>query len=201
MPHELRQSVAQAPAGGGGGPAPAPAGPRPPAPGEDPAKKAAEPASPDEKQAHQYCINISSAAADARFAWEKKSMEEVVKEIDERIARLEEKTEEYKKWLAKRDEFANLAQLDLVTIYSKMKPDAAAAQMADMNEELAAALLMKLKPTNSSAILNEINPAKGARLSMIVALAAQTQQAGRRPEAQPAGPKPPAQPAGRKPPP
>jgi flagellar motility protein MotE (MotC chaperone) len=193
LPQEFRQQEFRQTAAAAPPPPPPPA--QTPAGGE-PAKKAAEPMTADEKQVHQYCINISSAAADARFAWEKKSMEEVAKDIDERIAKLEEKTEEYKKWLAKRDEFSSRAQLELVNIFSKMKPDAAAAQMADMNEDLAAALLLKLKPTNSSAILNQINPAKGARLSTILTLAAKAQQGGKRPEAQPAGSKPPVQPAG-----
>lgn len=170
------QGTNPTPPPGQGGRTPVPgAAPAPPVPAPDPVKKA-EPVTAAEKPAQQYCINISSAAADARFAWEKKSMEEVARDLDERIAKLEEKTEEYKKWLARRDEFASKAQQDLVAIYTKMKPDAAAAQMADMNEEMAAALLLKLKPTNASAILNEINPVKGARLAMILGLAARSQQ-------------------------
>ena len=53
----------------------------------------------------EYCANIANPAADARFAWQKKTLADMEQEITKRIALLEEKTAEYQKWLARRDEF------------------------------------------------------------------------------------------------
>ena len=82
-------------------------------------------------------------------------------EIAKRIALLEAKTAEYQKWLARRDEFSKKAQRDRVRIYARMRPDAAAVQLAALDEETAAAVLTKLEPRAASAILNEMEPEPG----------------------------------------
>ena len=120
----------------------------------------------------QYCINIADTAADARFAWQKKTLGEIEQELDRRIALLEQRAKEYREWLARRDEFAKKAQGTLVEIYTKMRPDAAALQLAAMDEETAAAVLTKLKPRNASAILSEMPPGSAARLTTTIAGAA-----------------------------
>lgn len=55
---------------------------------------------------------------------------------------LEEKRREYEMWLKRRDEFVSKAQDSLVDIISKMKPEAAAAQMTLIGDEAAAALIL-----------------------------------------------------------
>ncbi|MGE8943219.1 MotE family protein [Leptospira interrogans] len=117
----------------------------------------------------QYCINIADTAADARFAWQKKTLGEIEQELDRRIALLEQRAKEYREWLARRDEFAKKAQGTLVDIYTKMRPDAAALQLAEMDDETAAAVLTKLKPRNASAILNEMPASHAARLTTTIA--------------------------------
>lgn len=117
----------------------------------------------------QYCINIADTAADARFAWQKKTLGEIEQELDRRIALLEQRAKEYREWLARRDEFSKKAQGALVDIYTKMRPDAAALQLAAMDEETAAAVLTKLKPRSASAILNEMPAGQAARLTMTIA--------------------------------
>jgi flagellar motility protein MotE (MotC chaperone) len=124
--------------------------------------------------AQQYCANIADAAADARFAWQKKTLTEVQQEVDRRIAKLEAKIAEYQKWLARRDEFSKKAQESLVSIYSKMRPDAAASQLVKMDEETAAAVLLKLDPRIASTILNEIPAPQAARLTGTISGAART---------------------------
>ena len=126
------------------------------------------------KPAQQYCINIASAAADARAARQKKMLAEVEQEIDKRVARLEAKTAEYQKWLARRDEFSKRAQEQLVGIFSRMRPDAAAPQLAASDEETAAAVLSKLDTRTSSAILSEMDPNQAARLMTIMVGAGKT---------------------------
>ena len=134
-----------------------------------PAAERARSAAGDMKPAQLYCINIANAAADARVAWQKKLVADVEQELDKRIARLEAKTAEYQKWLARRDEFSRKAQEQLVGIFSRMRPDAAAPQLAASDEETAAAVLSKLDIRISSAILSEMEPSHAARLTTIMA--------------------------------
>jgi flagellar motility protein MotE (MotC chaperone) len=129
-------------------------------------------APPKGSLAESYCANIADAAADARFAWQLRELRELDAELQRRIDILEERTAEYREWLARRDAFVQKAQESLVRIFSRMRPDAAASQLAAMDEETAAAVLTKLEPRNASAILNEMPPGPAARLTMTIAGAA-----------------------------
>ena len=122
--------------------------------------------------AREYCLNIADAAADARFAWQKKMLADLEGEIAKRVELLEAKTAEYQRWLARRDEFSKKAQESVVTIYARMRPDAAAAQLVAMDEETAAAVLIRLDPRNASAILNEMEATQAARLTATIGGAA-----------------------------
>lgn len=136
------------------------------------ASRSAEKASERLSLAEDYCASIADAAADARFAWQKRTLSEMEKELEQRIVILEKRTAEYREWLARRDAFVKKAQESLVRIYTRMRPDAAASQLAAMDEETAAAVLTKLNPRNASAILNEMPPGPAARLTMTLAGAA-----------------------------
>ena len=129
--------------------------------------------------ARDYCLNIADAAADARFAWQKKVLAEIEQEIAKRVELLEAKTAEYQRWLARRDEFSKKAQESVVTIYARMRPDAAAAQLVAMDEETAAAVLTKLDPRNASAILNEMDATQAARLTATIGGAANVNLPGK----------------------
>ncbi|HXF55708.1 MAG TPA: MotE family protein [Hyphomicrobiaceae bacterium] len=159
---------------GGGSKTTQPAAKREPPSPTEPANKPPEELGPGASAAQLYCANIADAAADARFAWQKKTLTEVQKEVEKSIARLEAKIAEYQKWLARRDEFSKKAQESLVNIYSRMRPDAAASQLVKLDEETAAALLLKLDPRIASTILNEIPPAQAARLASTISGAART---------------------------
>jgi flagellar motility protein MotE (MotC chaperone) len=141
------------------------------------------PEAADARSAREYCVNIADAAADARLAWQKKTLADLEQEIAKRVELLEAKTAEYQRWLARRDEFSKKAQESVVTIYARMRPDAAAAQLVAMDEETAAAVLTKLDPRNASAILNEMDPAQAARLAGTISGAANVNLPGR-PKAQ-----------------
>lgn len=127
-----------------------------------------------------YCSNIIDAAADQRFAWQKQVISDLGRDLEQRIKKLEEKTAEYKEWLTKRDEFVNRATGNLVKIYARMKPDAAAAQLTQLDEETAAAVLSKLEPKATSTILNEMDPKKAALLTGIIAGAARLDPEGKK---------------------
>ena len=139
----------------------------------------ADPPEKDVRLAREYCLNIADAAADARFAWQKKMLGELEQEIAKRVELLEAKTAEYQRWLARRDEFSKKAQENVVTIYARMKPDAAAAQLVAMDEETAAAVLTKLDSRNASAILSEMEPTQAARLTATINGAANVNLPGR----------------------
>lgn len=151
--------------------------PQAPPPPSETARKSVE--APQEKTgpAQDYCVSIADAAADARFAWQKQTLGEMEKELERRIAILETRTAEYREWLARRDAFVEKAQHSLVRIFARMRPDAAASQLAAMDEETAAAVLTKLDPRNASAILNEMPPGSAARLTSTIAGAAKVDNA------------------------
>ena len=139
----------------------------------------ADAADTDVRLARDYCLNVADAAADARLAWQKKTLADLEQEIAKRVALLEAKTAEYQKWLTRRDEFSKKAQETVVTIYSRMKAEAAAAQLAAMDEEVAAAVLTKLDPRMASAILSEMEATHAARLTATIAGAANVNLPGR----------------------
>ncbi len=116
----------------------------------------------------RYCSNITDKAADARYAMQTRELQELRADIDSRIELLDAKRKEYEVWLKRRDEFIDKAEDSLVGIISKMRPDAAAAQMALLGDEAAAALLLKLNPRVSSVILNEMPPEKSSKLARVI---------------------------------
>lgn len=119
----------------------------------------------------QYCASIVDKAADARFARQRAELVRVQKTIEERLGQLERKRAEFETWTKRREEFLAMVQGNLSTIYAKMKPTAAAEQLAKIDDMTAAAILLKLDPRATSAILTEMDPAKAADLARLFAAA------------------------------
>jgi flagellar motility protein MotE (MotC chaperone) len=140
----------------------------PPPPVADLQRKPLEALPPDATAVQQYCFNTVDSAADARFAWQAKKISDMEAELEKRVALLETKTEEFKTWLARRDEFSKKAQEKLVGFYTRMRPDAAALQLAAMEDETAAAVLTKLETKAASAVMAEMDPARAAKLASII---------------------------------
>src|SRR5258708_763524 len=104
-------------------------------------KEASTPApEADGDNASQYCRNIANAAADARYSRQANAIQALEKELDDRLAKLEAKRAEYEDWMKRRQEFLDKADGTVVSIYSQMRPDAAAQQIAVMHPEAAAAI-------------------------------------------------------------
>jgi flagellar motility protein MotE (MotC chaperone) len=120
----------------------------------------------------QFCTNIADAARDQRYLIQKKQIEDLQAGVDQRIEALEKRRAEYQDWLKRRDDFLKQAELNLVDIYKTMKPDAAASKLALVRPEIAAAVIMKLPPRQSSLILSEMSDEKAAVLTNIIASAA-----------------------------
>lgn len=126
-------------------------------------------APPELTPAEQYCSAIVDAAAAAQIAQQKANLEKAQKELDKRVELVVVKTEELKAWIKRREDFTRQATEQLVQIYGKMKPDAAATQLVIMNELVAAAILSKLQPKSTSLILAEMEASRAARLSAVIA--------------------------------
>jgi len=133
----------------------------------------------DELVISKYCANLSVAASDGRLSWQARRFEEIEVRLKERIAELEKKRAETEVWLKRREESLRKADESVVAIYSKMKPDAAAAQFSAMDESGAAAILMKLNPRMASTVLNEIDASRAARIAAEMAGVAPPRDLGR----------------------
>lgn len=124
-----------------------------------------------QNEIQQFCTNIADAARDQRYVLQRKDLETLQASIDERIATLEKRRDEYEDWLKRRNDFLKQAQLGLVDIYKTMKPDAAAGKLEMVNPEIAAAIVMQLPPRQSSLILSEMTDEKAATLTNIISSA------------------------------
>jgi flagellar motility protein MotE (MotC chaperone) len=123
--------------------------------------------------ADQYCKIVLDAATQARLVEEKRALADMEKDLEGRVVLLEKKTAEYKDWLKKRDVFMAQARDNIVQIYSRMKSEAAAAQLVALNEEVAAAIVAKLDVKLASAVMSDMDPPKAARLTALMAAAAE----------------------------
>lgn len=121
-----------------------------------------------QNDAERYCRNIADAAREAKFEWQVKTISELEDALAARTGELEIKRAEIEEWIKKREAFMALAEDRLVGIYSKMRADAASAQINQLGPITAAALLMKLQPRVSSAILNEMPAEAAARLASLM---------------------------------
>lgn len=128
-------------------------------------KKEQAAAAVQESDVARFCSNITDQALDARVAWQQRELEATETKLKQRIAELEAKRAEYEEWLKLREDFLKKAEDNVVEIYSRMNPEAAAQQIASMADDTAAAVLAKLKVRVASSILNEMEPARGAHLA------------------------------------
>jgi flagellar motility protein MotE (MotC chaperone) len=139
------------------------------------AKQKANAAAPDKNVdggVTRYCANVAPLAAEARVAWQEKRLTELEGQIKQRIAELEKKEAETREWVTKREALMNSASEDVVAIYGKMEPEAAAAQLATMDDATAVSILGKLNARAASAILNEMEADKAGKLTAVLSGAA-----------------------------
>ncbi len=140
--------------------------------------------------AQQYCFNTADSAADARFAWQAKKITDMEAQLDKKAQQLESKTAEYKQWLERRDAFSRKAHEKLVGLYTRMRADAAAVQLATLDEEMAAAVVMKLETKVASQIMSEMDSERAAKIVSIISGAGRVASARQGPARQ-ASSKPP----------
>lgn len=137
-----------------------------------------DPASMVEKPSDEitrFCGNIADEARDRRYSLQAAELQQLQKAVDERIERLEKKRAEYEDWLTRRETFMKQAEANVVQIYTRMRPDAAAGQLAQLRAEMAASILMKLDARIASVILNEMDMKAAATLTSIMVSAARSE--------------------------
>ena len=115
--------------------------------------------------AEAFCSSIRDPAAEARFAWQAKTLKSLESKLADTLAKLEEKKIELQRLVDQRDTETKQAENRMIEIFSRMRPETAALQLAAMDQSVAAALLGKLPPRNASAVLNEMETARAAQLT------------------------------------
>jgi len=116
-----------------------------------------------------YCANIADQARDARYQLQVITLTDLRQKLEEETARLEQKRVSVEALLKKREEEMNRARRELIDIYAKMKPDAAAAQLSLLDPETSASVMRQLKPAGASAILTEMKPDVAAAIAALLA--------------------------------
>lgn len=119
-----------------------------------------------------YCMNISSSAVELRGLMVKETLTKVEDEVNGKLTELESRIGELKSWLERREAFLASANETMVEVYQKMRPDAAASQMMELNPMLSAAIVAKLDSRAASAIMMEMKPESAARITELLASAA-----------------------------
>jgi len=132
------------------------------------AQDSAKPKASNESEIARYCSNIAPSAAEARLTYQLAKLSEIDTRVKEALAALDKREQETQEWVLKRDALTKAASEDLVAIYTKMSAEAAAAQIDDMGDVVAASLLAKLKPQAAAAILNEMDPEKASHLTTMI---------------------------------
>lgn len=133
----------------------------------------------DEAVIREYCLNVSDKAAEARTAWLERNLAALRDDVTAKIEKLEAKTVEVRSWVEKQQEMLQAANKGLVEIYAKMDPEAAAAQLSEVDLRTAVSILRQLSPRSASEILNVMEPDKAADVVRAIAAVMQTKKAGK----------------------
>jgi flagellar motility protein MotE (MotC chaperone) len=126
-----------------------------------------------DSDAERFCTNIQDEARERRYALKNAELKAIAAEIDVKMKALEDKRAEFEAWQKRREEFATLATDNLVDIYKKMRPAAAAERLAVLSTDLSASILMKLPSRQAGVILNEMEPETVAAITAIMAASSQ----------------------------
>jgi flagellar motility protein MotE (MotC chaperone) len=121
-----------------------------------------------ESDIEKFCANNAAIVGDARLSWQTARLRELETQVRQSLQELEAKKAEFVDWMRKRDEALRQATEAVVAIYARMRPDAAAQQLAAMDDAMAAAVLAKLPARAAGVILNEMEAGRAARLTRVM---------------------------------
>jgi flagellar motility protein MotE (MotC chaperone) len=133
----------------------------------------------DEAVIQEYCLNISDKAAEARTAWLESNLAALRDAATAKIEELEAKTVEVRFWVERQQEMLQAANKGLVEIYAKMDPEAAAAQLSEIDPRMTVSILRQLSSRSASEILNVMEPGKAADIVKAIAAVMQTGKPGK----------------------
>jgi len=122
-----------------------------------------------ESEVARYCSNLAPSAGEARIAYQTKRLVELEAQVKRRISELETRESDAREWVTKREAMLKSASEDIVAIYAKMPAEPAAAQIAAMDDPIAAAILVRLPPRAAGGILGEMEADKAAKLTGLMA--------------------------------
>lgn len=115
--------------------------------------------------AANFCAALRDPAAEARFAWQANTLKGLEAKLADTLKKLEERKAELQLLTDQRSAEARQADARMSDIFSRMRPDAAALQLAAMDQSAALAVLGKLSPRAASAVLNEMEASRAAQLA------------------------------------
>lgn len=118
-----------------------------------------------EVDAKNYCANIADVAKEQRMAWQLHNLVALQTDIDERTKKLQQLRADVRSWIEKRDKILLNVKAHIVSVYERMRPDAAAERLAKLDNDVAIALLTKMQPRIVGGILNEMEPDRASALT------------------------------------
>jgi len=121
-----------------------------------------------------FCSAIRDPAAEARFAYQANTLKVLEAKLADAVKKLEQRKAELQLLTDQRAAEVKQAEARMTEIFSRMRPDAAALQLATMDQGVAVAVLAKLTPRAASAVLNEMETSRAAQLAEVMG--------GRRPQ-------------------
>lgn len=119
---------------------------------------------PDDKRLANACTLLMDEATKTALEAERRSILEATQELVRQSDLIDQRIQVLKEWMDKRDLLVRKVNKLVVDTYAKMKPEAAAVQLAAMDLGQAGAIASKLEPDKLSAIVSEMDPGKGAAI-------------------------------------
>ena len=116
-----------------------------------------------------YCANIARPAVEARYAFQKKTLDDLQNKIKLEIKSLEEKQQFILAFEEKQKKQEIIAQKLVVDIFAKMKPDVAAKQLEKVDVQTSVSILSQLNVRVASTILNEMQTDTAASIATAMA--------------------------------
>lgn len=122
----------------------------------------------DDKRLVGACTLLMDEATKTALDVERRGILEATQEMVRQSDLLEQRIQVLKEWMERRDLLVRKVSKLVVDTFAKMKPEAAAVQLAAMDLGQAGAIVSRLEPDKLSAIVSEMDPGKAA--AILVAL-------------------------------
>ena len=105
----------------------------------------------------QNCVNVANVATAARMAFQEKKLSELEQRLEHKLTEIQTRRQELKELLDRYDAFTNKADDTVIDIFQDEAEVCPHRNWRIWMMSSAAAILIKLRPKSSSAILNEMD--------------------------------------------